>query len=83
MKSSTRNFVVAMSAIFVCIGITTPAYAYLDPGTGSLLLQGLIATLAAAAATGSIYWGKIRAFFSAKKDEPDNQQSDDKGEDNE
>ena len=83
MKSSIRISLVAMLVAYVCFEVTTPAHAYLDPGTGSLLLQGLIATLAAAAATGSIYWGKIRAFFSAKKNDSDNVESDDRGEENE
>ena len=46
---------------------TNIAYAYLDPGTGSLLLQGLIAALAAAGAAISIYWNKLKSFFSKKK----------------
>ena len=46
---------------------TNIAYAYLDPGTGSLLLQGLIAALAAAGAAISIYWNKLKSLFSKKK----------------
>jgi hypothetical protein len=52
------------------ISFTTPAYAYLDPGTGSMLIQGLIAGIAAIVSFSSIYWQKIKAFFS--KHEPDN-----------
>ena len=33
--------------IAVLISYTSPAYAYLDPGTGSMIIQGLIAGLAA------------------------------------
>ena len=51
------------------ISYTSPAYAYLDPGTGSLLLQGLIAGLAAIISFLSIYWQKVKAFFV--KQEPD------------
>ena len=43
------------------------SYAYLDPGTGSLLLQGLIAGLAAAGAAITVYWNKLKSFFSKKK----------------
>tara|TARA_S200000501_G_C20612080_1_gene650758 strand:- start:28 stop:231 length:204 start_codon:yes stop_codon:yes gene_type:complete len=46
---------------------TTPAYAYLDPGIGSLLIQGLIAAIAAVTTYCSIYWKKIKDFFSNKK----------------
>ena len=51
------------------ISYTSPAYAYLDPGTGSILLTGLIAGLAAIISFLSIYWQKVKAFFG--KQEPD------------
>ena len=53
--------------IFGLISYTSPAYAYLDPGTGSMLLQGLIGGIAAAIAFLSIYWQKVKAFFGKKK----------------
>ena len=31
----------------VCLSITSPAYAYLDPGTGSMLLSAVIGVAAA------------------------------------
>jgi uncharacterized membrane protein len=40
-----------------------PAHAYLDPGTGSVLLQGLIAAFAAVAATAAFYWRKMVGFI--------------------
>jgi hypothetical protein len=39
------------------------AYAYIDPGTGSMLLQGLIAAVAAAAIAIKLYWQKVKAFL--------------------
>ncbi|MVA99797.1 hypothetical protein GN330_21315 [Nitratireductor sp. CAU 1489] len=47
----------------------TPAYAYLDPGTGSMLLQGLIAGVAATMAAGSLYWAKVKSYFSRKAED--------------
>jgi hypothetical protein len=46
------------------------AAAYIDPGTGSLILQGLIATLAAAAMVVRGYWYRIKAFFRGDKAAP-------------
>lgn len=43
----------------------TPAYAYLDPGTGSILLQSLLAGIATTAAVGSMFWQRIKGFFSS------------------
>ena len=54
--------------------------AYLDPGTGSLILQALVAAFAGAVVAFSVYWQKIRAFFrrSSRNSEPsDNAPSDD------
>lgn len=39
------------------------AHAYLDPGSGSFLLQLLIAGLVGAAFIIKGFWGKIKAFF--------------------
>jgi len=43
---------------------------YIDPGTGSLVLQGLIAGLAIAAAALRGYWYRIKAFFRGDKATP-------------
>ena len=47
------------------------AQAYLDPGTGSIILQAILGFIAAAAATASFYWNKVKLFFSKlfKKDQ--------------
>ena len=39
------------------------ANAYLDPGTGSLVLQAIIAFFAGAAALISLYWKKFKSFI--------------------
>jgi hypothetical protein len=46
------------------------AHAYVDPGSGSLFFQLLIAGLMAAAYTARLYWQKIKTFvrrFSQKR----------------
>ena len=52
---------------------TGEAHAYLDPGLGSMLLQGLIAGIAGASFFVSRYWQKLKALFSSssRKPEPD------------
>jgi|TARA_B110000259_G_C13884591_1_gene350416 hypothetical protein len=56
------------SFIFV-IFISNNAFAYLDPGTGSIILQALVGAIAAGATYCSMYWQKIKNFFSKKKNE--------------
>jgi len=47
------------------------AHAYLDPGTGSYLLQLLIAGIAGGLYAAKVYWRqlKVRFFSRAEKDE--------------
>ena len=48
------------------LGITWPlleAHAYLDPATGSLVFQSLVAVVAAAGAAISLFWGRLRKLF--------------------
>lgn len=44
----------------------TNANAYIDPGTGSLIIQGAIAALAAIVTTASLYYHRLKAFFTGK-----------------
>lgn len=41
--------------------------AYLDPGSGSMLIQILLATLLGAGVAVKIFWRNIKAFFTGKK----------------
>ena len=43
--------------------IITNAYAYLDPGTGSFILQAVLGFLAAISAGFFYYWTKVKNFF--------------------
>lgn len=45
-------------------------FAYLDPGTGSYLFQILLAGLLGAGMAVRIFWGRIKSFFSKKKENP-------------
>ena len=60
----------ANSVVFVALlllGSTEAAHAYVDPGTGSYVIQILIAALAGAAFAVKIYWGKIKGLFSRSR----------------
>ena len=51
--------------------VISDAHAYIDPGTGSAIIQGLIASVALIGVTLRAYWFRIRAFFSrnARRDD--------------
>ena len=50
---------------FVLIGclVTSPAYAYLDGGTGSVLVQSFIAGIAGFLALVKLYWQQVKGFY--------------------
>ena len=56
MKKAT---IITLTLIFV---LCFPAYAYLDPGTGSYFIQIIIATLLGAMYAIKHYWYKIKLF---------------------
>lgn len=43
--------------------ITNHSNAYLDPGTGSVIVQAIVAVLAGAAAVMGNFWAKIKSFY--------------------
>ena len=48
---------------------TNPVFAYLDPGTGNIILQAIIGAIAAGATFISVYWQKLKDFFKKNKKE--------------
>ena len=77
MQTSKTRFIRSGSFVPVLclVSVSTDAFAYLDPATGSIILQGILAALAGVMLTARIYWEKIKSFFrrdekaSSKKDE--------------
>jgi len=65
----SRNLPSTLILVVAILAVSTPAYAYLDPGTGSLILQGAVAAIASAAYASKLYWYKIKAFFSKDESE--------------
>lgn len=45
--------------------------AYLDPGSGSVLLQALLGGVAALAITGKLWWHRLLTFLRIRKDPVD------------
>jgi hypothetical protein len=45
---------------------TGPAWAYLDPGTGSMILQLLLGGIAGAMVVGKLYWHRLREFVTSR-----------------
>ena len=65
MKRSRRLVGSVVVVGFLFFMLADEAYAYIDPGSGSYILQLLIAGLLGAAFAVKIYWKRIKAFFSS------------------
>lgn len=57
-----KALVLVLIVVFVCPNL---AFAYLDPGTGSYIVQSLIAALAAGLYIIKLYFGKIKSFLGS------------------
>ena len=53
------------------VGTTTPAHAYLDPGTGSMILQVLLGGFAGVALAGKLYWRRFLVMIGARSETDD------------
>lgn len=49
-------------------------FGYLDPGTGSMLVQLVVGGLAAIAVTAKFYWRRLLVFLRIRKAEPEPEQ---------
>ena len=56
-----------MSIILLFSGtVISDAYAYIDPGSGSIVIQALIGALVGVGITLKVYWAKIRMAIENK-----------------
>ncbi len=67
-----KVIVILLCAVFALV-LVKRAYAYIDPGTGSMLVQAAIAVVAAASVSIGVFRRRLRSFFGRlfgrKKDE--------------
>ncbi len=69
-----RAFVFAVATLGLFI--SSPSHAYLDPGTGSIILQGLLAGVAVAIGVARGYWQKFRMFLAKLRGKSDDKKND-------
>jgi len=50
-----------------CLSIASPAYAYLDPGTGSMLISAVLGVAAALTLAVKMFWYRLIGFFRGKR----------------
>ena len=58
---------ILLIAVVACLSITSPAHAYLDPGTGSMLLSAIIGVAAAVGLALKLFWYRLVGVLRGKK----------------
>ena len=76
MMNVNKN-IYQLITIFCMLYWPVQTNAYIDPGTGSLILQGIIAGIAMGLYTIKMYWYKIKSFFKIGNENTDDEANDD------
>ncbi len=61
MKTNSK-LIISLSVLCVLMLSVNPAYAYIDPGTGSMILQAVLAAIVGSAVAIKIFWRKIKSL---------------------
>ena len=64
-RSNTSRFGRAITLVLVGLTVSAPSHAYLDPGTGSIILQSILAGIAVAMGVLRLYWHRFKAFIGS------------------
>ncbi len=58
-----RKLARAALVALTLLTVSTPAWAYLDPSTGSMIISAIVGLFATVGLAVKTYWYKIKAFF--------------------
>ncbi len=73
MNRAARPSVVAISCLLSCLLFPTTAQAYVDPGSGSVIVTTVLGLIAAIGYTFRKYFYKLRRFLLGSKKETNDQ----------
>ena len=71
MLVKTKKIWFTLFLLYFAVVAAAPASAYLDPGTGSTIIQIAVASLLGAAFAVKTFWRRITGIFSRKKPSPE------------
>ncbi len=58
-----KSYAIILVLLFAASYFISDAYAYVDPGTGSLFIQAIIGAIIGVGITVKIYWYKLKERF--------------------
>ena len=62
---------VAVLTLAAFLASAAPAHAYLDPGSGSMMIQLLLGGVAGFVVLMRLYWGRLLTFLGLRRDKTD------------
>ena len=62
-NSLRRRRPTLIAAALLLLAVSPPAFAYLDPSTGSMVVSAIVGIFASIALAVKTYWYKIKGFF--------------------
>jgi hypothetical protein len=68
MAQTNRAKTVALLTVLT-FAVASPAQAYLDPGTGTMILQIILGGVAGILVAGKLYWTRLMGFLGLSKGE--------------
>ncbi|SET21582.1 hypothetical protein SAMN05660297_01700 [Natronincola peptidivorans] len=66
MKSMISNKDRFILVVLFCLFLTQPAYAYLDAGTVTIVLQAVVGAIVGLLVAIKLYWHKLKNLFTKK-----------------
>ena len=75
-KQKLILILVSITALWFLLLSTSPTYAYLDPGSGSMMLQVLLGGVAALVVILKLYWRRVLTLFGIDKKKKEDPESD-------
>lgn len=67
MPANPHRLRLLLACLAVACLVPATAYAYIDPGTGSFVIQGIIAAVVGAGVALKMFWGRIKAALTGKR----------------
>ena len=65
------NTLIKLMLLILLTLVATPAHAYLDPSTGSMIISAIVGLFASLVLAVKTYWYRIKSFFKSKPAETD------------
>lgn len=62
------KYIMKFFFLVFAIFLSQPAWAYVDPGTGAMMIQGLLALIAAVSVALRKYWARVKSWFGGAKE---------------